>query len=185
MSFLFPDAKRRSASRGLKLLVVEDLETYERIRRRLVATKNSHSTMLTQQKRKRRRFSLFRGNPDLARVLAQRRVLALSPKQRSALARKAARTHWRQTERGRCGGEQGRDRLEPLRTTRGTYSMRRSAESPKQGNEAAMPMWWVGHARPRWRNSPAISRMINCHFREPTGAGFDTSPQSLVVFCRW
>jgi hypothetical protein len=57
--------------------------------------------MLTQQKRKRRRFSLFRGNPDLARVLAQRRVLALSPKQRSALARKAARTRWRQTERGR------------------------------------------------------------------------------------
>jgi hypothetical protein len=34
-------------------------------------------------------------------VLVQRRVLALSPKQRSALARKAARTRWRQTERGR------------------------------------------------------------------------------------
>ena len=79
---------------GLKLVVMEDAEVLEKIRRRLVPAKNANSAMLTQRKHKRRGFSLFRGNPEMARMLRQRGILKRSPKQRSALARRAARVRW-------------------------------------------------------------------------------------------
>lgn len=79
---------------GLKLVVMEDAEVLEKIRRRLVPTKNAGVAMLASKRRKPRSFSPLRGNPDLARVMQSRWVLSRSPKQRSALARRAARARW-------------------------------------------------------------------------------------------
>src|SRR6266705_2966675 len=79
---------------GLKLLVVEDTEALERVRRRLTPAKNANTAMLTQRTRKRRRFLPFKDNPDFARVARQQGILARSPKQRSRLASRAARARW-------------------------------------------------------------------------------------------
>jgi hypothetical protein len=80
---------------GLKLVVVEDAEALEKIRRRLVPAKNAKPAMLSEPRPKKRHHSMFHGNPELARMMRQRGILALSPKQRSAIARKAAQARWR------------------------------------------------------------------------------------------
>jgi hypothetical protein len=80
---------------GLKLVVAVDHETLARISYRLVKCKNARSALLAQPKRKRKGFSLFRGNPDLARMLANRVNMSRTPEQRSRLAKRAARERWR------------------------------------------------------------------------------------------
>jgi hypothetical protein len=86
---------------GLKLVVVEDTEAFERIRRRLVKAKNAHHSMLTTKRRLRSRFP--RG-PEFARVMRARGILKTSPKQRSRLARKAARVRWGRVRGRRISG---------------------------------------------------------------------------------
>lgn len=97
---------------GLKLLVVEDHEALEKIRHRLVKVRNPSASIraqLTANKGKRNRhFSALKGNPELARLLAQRRVLSQSPRERSAAAIKANDVRWGRKRRRRRGGRASR-----------------------------------------------------------------------------
>lgn len=100
---------------GLKLLVVEDLEVLAKIIHRLAKVRNASGAMrarLTAQKpRRRKQIYVLNGNSNLARLLAQRRVLTQSPQARSAAARHAANVRWgggKRRRRRRRGGRVSR-----------------------------------------------------------------------------
>lgn len=84
---------------GLKLLVVEDVECLAKIIHRLVKARSASASMraiLAREKRpRRRRYFALRGHPELARLLAQRRILSQSPGERSAAASYASRKRWK------------------------------------------------------------------------------------------
>jgi hypothetical protein len=84
----------------LKLIVAVDQEALARIHARLTKRKHrrrqyADTTELTQRGTLRRRFLAFKGNLEIARLMRQRGILKTTPKQRSAIARKAAKARWR------------------------------------------------------------------------------------------
>jgi hypothetical protein len=86
---------------GLKLIVVEDVETLQKIEKRLAKRRrhdNAGSAMLATKRRKRRAFP--RGN-EHARLMRLRQIANQSPEKRSQIARRAALIRW-----GRKGGKQ-------------------------------------------------------------------------------
>jgi hypothetical protein len=86
---------------GLKLVVMEDTEVLEKIRRRLVPSKNARHNMLATKRRAKWRFP--RG-PEFARLMGARGILKASPKQRSRIARHAARIRWARVRGRRISG---------------------------------------------------------------------------------
>ena len=79
---------------GLSLTVNEDAQALAKIKHRLVPNKNTGTSMLAQ-KNGYKRFLIFRGNPDLARLSRKRQVLKQSPRKRRRIARYAALIRWR------------------------------------------------------------------------------------------
>jgi hypothetical protein len=79
-------------SLGLALMVIEDATALAKVKRRLVPSVYAGSRMLAQKRRKR--FSLFRGNPDLARRIRQLQILKQTPHQRRQIAAHAAAVRW-------------------------------------------------------------------------------------------
>jgi hypothetical protein len=77
---------------GLVLVVNEDAQALAKIKHRLVPSAHAGTTMLAQRKDKR--FLIFRGNPDLARLIRKRQVLKQSPRKRREIARNAALIRW-------------------------------------------------------------------------------------------
>jgi hypothetical protein len=74
---------------GLKLVIAEDDEMLARIRHRLTPRKNAGTRMPAP-----RRYLVFKGNPELARMFRMRQVLLQTPRQRRRIARHAARVRW-------------------------------------------------------------------------------------------
>jgi hypothetical protein len=79
---------------GLKLVVAVDHEQLERIRHRLIARHHASTAMLAQGKPRNRHYLAFKGDPDIARIFVAHRVLSQSPRQRSTVARIAAKARW-------------------------------------------------------------------------------------------
>lgn len=83
---------------GAMLLVVVDEEALARIRKHLgkrsVRPENAGMSMQAKRKRKRRAKSPFRLSPDFARLCRARQLLGQTERQRSIIARKAARGRW-------------------------------------------------------------------------------------------
>ena len=82
---------------GLRLTVEEDLEALQKIESRLTKRDRKKQgdagrDLLATGKRRRARFP--RG-PEFARLMRARQILNQSPKQRSRIARQAARARWR------------------------------------------------------------------------------------------
>jgi hypothetical protein len=78
---------------GLSLTVNEDAQALAKVKRRLVQASNAGTSMLAQKNRSKR-FLIFRGNPDLARLIRKRQVLKQSPRKRREIARNAASVRW-------------------------------------------------------------------------------------------
>jgi hypothetical protein len=83
---------------GLKLVVAVDHEVLERIRPRLIARHHASTALLAQGNLKKRPYLAFKGDPEIARMFMQRRVLSQSPSRRSKIARIAARERWRKAK---------------------------------------------------------------------------------------
>jgi len=79
------------AALGLKLTVVVDEPQLAKIRHRLVPRKGAR---WKHSRARRRRFSLFRGKPEIAKRLHAKWMAATTAKQRSEIARHAARARW-------------------------------------------------------------------------------------------
>jgi hypothetical protein len=86
---------------GLKLVIVEDAEALAKVKLRLAPCVYAGSRVLARKRRKR--FSLFRGNPDLARKIRHLQILEQTPQQRQRIARKAASARWAKRQAGRPG----------------------------------------------------------------------------------
>lgn len=78
---------------GLKLLVVEDRELAERITRHTARHANATAGVLPKKRRKRRGY--WKGDKNWSVLMNAHRALKLSDRQRSIIARKAARARWR------------------------------------------------------------------------------------------
>jgi hypothetical protein len=89
---------------AVKLVLVEDTQMLAEISRRLGreltgrdvtgGQNNAGLTMQAQPKRRRRRFSAFRNNPEFARQVRSAQVLKQSGPARKRIARIAARARW-------------------------------------------------------------------------------------------
>ncbi len=83
---------------GIKLILVEDSGIMGRVReelsRRETVNRNYYAGRKVQATRPRKR-NTFPSGPDFARVMRARQLLTQTPKQRSAIARKAAKARWR------------------------------------------------------------------------------------------
>lgn len=84
---------------GLKLIIAVDVETLERMRRRLptrerVGSQYARGTMLAGRKQKKRTKRGQNVNSDHAKALRARQLLITTPRQRSAIAKRAARARW-------------------------------------------------------------------------------------------
>jgi hypothetical protein len=85
---------------GLRLQLVVDSERLAAMRSRYTARsslgrKPAVSSMQSQQKTAKRPFSIFRGNPELAKMLHARWMLQSTPSRRKRIARAAALARWR------------------------------------------------------------------------------------------
>lgn len=84
---------------GVMLVVVEDEEQQAkitgRLSKRLVNGSNAGRTMLARTTRKRKANASFRVSPEWAKVCRAAQILTQSERQRSRIARKAARARWR------------------------------------------------------------------------------------------
>jgi hypothetical protein len=76
---------------GVKICLVEDAEMLARIKHRLVPRKNTGTRVQAQRSR---RYLVFKGNPELARMFRLRQVLQQTPRQRRRIARIAAAARW-------------------------------------------------------------------------------------------
>lgn len=76
---------------GLKLIVVEDTEALARVQARLKrkADQYAHTGMHTRSRHQ------WRGDSQWGKVLAARRILMLTPRQRTKIAKRAAAARWR------------------------------------------------------------------------------------------
>lgn len=87
------------AALGLKLKVEEDVETLERIAKRITPRRlrvnNAGVAMQATARRKSQRFNTFRASHDLARMTRARQLLGQSHHKRKQIARKAAKARWR------------------------------------------------------------------------------------------
>jgi hypothetical protein len=92
------------AALGLKLIVVEDVETLERIAKRItrrqLKVNNAGCAKQAQARRKSQRFRPFRDSPDFARMARAQQLLRQSREQRSKIARQAAKARWSVAVRG-------------------------------------------------------------------------------------
>lgn len=82
---------------GLKMLVVENAEAMKRYTDRIEKRKhasNAGSNMLAVKTKRKFGFSIFRGNPEAARMLRAHQVLCTPAKRRKAIAKHAARVRW-------------------------------------------------------------------------------------------
>lgn len=89
---------------AVKLVLVEDAEMLAEISRRLGreltgrniagGQKDAGSSMQAQPKRRRKRFSAFRNNPEFARQVRSAQILKTSATARKRIARIAARARW-------------------------------------------------------------------------------------------
>lgn len=83
---------------AVKLVLVEDTEMLAEIGRRLgrelTGGKDAGLSMPAQRKRRRRRFSAFRDNPEFARQCRAAQVLKTSARTRQRIARTAAKARW-------------------------------------------------------------------------------------------
>lgn len=80
---------------GLAIVLVEDQEALERVRKRVrgrVKVTDTGRNILATKKRRRSRFP--KGS-DHARLMRARQILNQTPEQRSKIARKAVRVRWR------------------------------------------------------------------------------------------
>jgi hypothetical protein len=85
---------------GLRLQLVVDSERLAAMRSRYTARSNlgrkpAVSSMQSQQKAAKRPFSIFRGNPEMAKMLHARWMLQSTPTRRKRIARAAALARWR------------------------------------------------------------------------------------------
>jgi hypothetical protein len=78
---------------GLRLQLVVDAEQLARMKSRYTPRKKH--AVSGMQSRERPRFSLFKGNPELARMLQARWMLKSTPRRRRQIARAAALARWR------------------------------------------------------------------------------------------
>jgi hypothetical protein len=89
-------------SLGLKIILVEDAETLQKIEKRLMKRRrrlDADAEMPTAKKRKRR--GIFKGDQQWGRIMRARATMLRTPEQRSAHARKAAKARWRKTRTSR------------------------------------------------------------------------------------
>jgi hypothetical protein len=77
---------------GLVLVVSEDAAALARVKSRLIRSPYAGSKMLAGKPK--RRFSLIRGNPELARMMRLRQVLLQTQHRRKEIARNAAAIRW-------------------------------------------------------------------------------------------
>jgi hypothetical protein len=85
---------------GLRLQLVVDAEQLARMKSRYVARSNlgrkpAVSSMQSERKTAKRPFSIFRGNPEMAKMLHARWMLMSSRHTRRRIARAAAKARWR------------------------------------------------------------------------------------------
>jgi hypothetical protein len=86
---------------GVALVVIEDLETLQRMEKRLkkracaVVIENAGTGMPAQKHSRRRRYLPFKGNPDLARAMRAKQIASTSERERKRQARVAAKARWR------------------------------------------------------------------------------------------
>jgi hypothetical protein len=83
------------AGLGLKILLVVDAEKLAEMRPRYAVRKKQKHTSAAIPAQK---STPLRGNPELARFYAHRRVLLQSPQRRRAIARRAIRIRWRRAK---------------------------------------------------------------------------------------
>jgi hypothetical protein len=100
---------------GLRLQLVVDAEQLERLRHRYTARSvmgrklagDAVSGVHSHQKPVKPRFSLIRGNPELARMLHARWMLQSSRRTRRRIARAAARERWANRREGEAAQRDG------------------------------------------------------------------------------
>jgi hypothetical protein len=86
---------------GVKLLLVVDAERLATMKPRYTPSKhNAVSGMHSQRIAIKRPFSLFRGNPEMAKLVHARWMLQSSPRRRRQIARRAALIRWRAVRMG-------------------------------------------------------------------------------------
>jgi hypothetical protein len=92
------------ATLGLKILLVEDQQAYDRVKHRLEQRrwhaekqKNTDGSLLTPstQKRRAKRRSFLKGSSEWGRLMRARATIAASPEERSRRARHAVNCRWR------------------------------------------------------------------------------------------
>jgi hypothetical protein len=99
---------------GLTLLVCEDRAALEKIRNQLEQRKrpkrDASNAMPAAPRKKRRKFLPFSRSPEFARLMRVQQLANLTPEQRSASARRAARIRWRR-EHSEKREQKSRDKL--------------------------------------------------------------------------
>jgi hypothetical protein len=88
------------AALGLVLIVAEDSESLARLAERTEASRKMRATTKTRRHR-------FPKGPEFARIMAARRALKQTPRQRSASARRAAKARWSKAAKAASSGKIG------------------------------------------------------------------------------